>query len=79
MLLASHKEEMEKGRELVEQLKQQLSDKDGVINKQAAKITELTAANATLQNDASFYEVASKKYWHAMGVIRRWLYLRKQQ
>ena len=62
-----------------EELEKQLSDKDGIISKQGKTITELTANNATLQADARYYEDASKKYWHAMGIIRRWLYIRKNQ
>lgn len=56
-----------------------IRDKEQIIGIQANKITELRNLNANLQADARFYEELSKKYWFAMGSIRRWLYLRKQQ
>lgn len=44
------------------------------IEKQGTTISQLTADKANLESDAKFHEASAKKYWNAMGCIRRWWY-----
>ena len=62
----------------VKQLRIKVAEKDGIIERQSTRISELTVQCEAAYTTAGDNYALAKQYWNHMGWFRRWLWDRRQ-